>query len=355
MKLNSLEIKQYSRHLLLDEIGESGQKKLKSARVLVIGAGGLGCPVLQYLTAAGIGTLGIIDHDTVDISNLQRQVLFNHKDLGENKAKVAGQKLSLLNPNINFQIFDFALNSENALRIFSDFDIIVDGSDNFPTRYLVNDAAVLTKKPLVFGSIFKFEGQVSLFNFKDGPNYRCLFPSPPLPGEVPNCSEVGVLGVLPGIIGSLQANEVLKLVLNIGENLSGKLLSFNALNLSQDIFNFSKNKDVKILALQNNYESFCGIQPHYQQISYAELKAFTKDYSLLDVRSKMEREIISLGGRHIPLSEIADRWREIEQDKRVVVYCQSGKRSEAAIKLLQEKLSNTSFYNLVGGMNKLDV
>lgn len=355
MDLNPDEIKQYSRHLLLDEIGESGQKKLKAAKVLVIGAGGLGCPILQYLAAAGIGHLGIIDHDTIDVSNLQRQILFNHDDLGKNKAKVAAKKLSLLNPYVIFRIFDFALSTRNALEIFKDFDIIVDGSDNFPTRYLVNDAAVISKKPLVFGSIFKFEGQVSLFNFEDGPNYRCLFPSPPRPGEVPSCSEIGVLGVLPGIIGSLQANEVLKLVLNLGENLSGKLLSFNALNLSQQIFKFSKNEDIKILELQKDYESFCGFESPDDQITYEGLLRFGQDYSLLDVRSKSERDINSLGGIHIPLDEIEDRWTEIETKKTVVVYCQSGKRSAAAIKLLKAKLRETPFLNLEGGLNKVRV
>ncbi len=354
MELNSEEIKQYSRHLLLNEIGDKGQEKLKAAKVLVIGAGGLGCPILQYLAAAGIGTLGIIDHDKVDISNLQRQVLFNHKDIGKNKAKIAGEKLCHLNPYIKFQIFDFALSPENALEIFKDFDIIVDGSDNFPTRYLVNDAAIICDKPLVFGSIFKFEGQVSLFNYKGGPSYRCLFPSPPSPGEVPNCSEIGVLGVLPGIIGSFQANEVLKLVLEIGENLSGKLLTFNALNYSQQIFKFSKSKDLAVTALQTEYESFCGINPNLEQISWEELENYKEEFSLLDVRTAEERELKSLGGFHIPLNEMEQKWKEIDTRKTLVVYCQSGKRSEAAIGILQAKIPSLRILNLEGGLNNVN-
>lgn len=356
MELSPDEIKQYSRHLLVHEIGEVGQQKLKNAKVLVIGAGGLGCPILQYLTAAGIGKLGIIDHDTVDISNLQRQVLFNHDDIGKSKAIVAGQKLQLLNPYLNFQIYNYALSTENALQIFNEYDVIVDGSDNFPTRYLVNDAAVICNKPLVFGSIFKFEGQVSLFNYKGGPNYRCLFPSPPSPGEVPNCSEVGVLGVLPGIIGCLQANEVLKILLDIGENLSGKLLSFNALSLSQQIFSFSKNEDHNIGELQENYESFCGLSSSSsRQISFKELEGLVPNHLLLDVRTAAERKLNSIGGIHIPLDELEARWTEIEKEKSLVVYCQSGKRSELAIELLQKKMSGTSFYNLEGGLNKMPV
>lgn len=354
MDLNSEEIKQYSRHLLVHEIGELGQKKLKLAKVLIIGAGGLGSPILQYLTAAGIGNLGIIDHDNVDISNLQRQVLFNHDDIGKNKAEVAGRKLGLLNPHIKFHIFNFALSPENALDIFNEFDIIVDGSDNFPTRYLVNDASMIAGKPLVFGSIFKFEGQVSLFNYEKGPSYRCLFPNPPSPGEVPNCSEIGVLGVLPGIIGSFQANEVLKLVLGIGENLSGKLLTFNALNYSQQIFKYSKNEDLKITEVQKEYESFCGLNLEIDQISWTDLKNFQRKYSLLDVRTLEERELSSIEGVHIPLDEIEENWATLDLEKTAIVYCQSGKRSEAAIQILEKKFPETKFLNLEGGLNKIN-
>src|SRR5690606_19253182 len=214
----------YSRHIILSEIGQAGQDKLLSAKVLVIGAGGLGCPVLQYLAAAGIGTLGIIDFDVVEISNLQRQVLFGTSSLGKNKAEAAKKHLEDLNPEISIMAYAEKLTYQNALELFKNYDIIVDGSDNFETRYLVNDACIITNKPLVFGAIYKFEGQVSVFNYQNGPSYRCLFPNPPQKDTVPNCSEIGVLGVLPGIIGSMQANEVLKIILGIGSTLSGKLL-----------------------------------------------------------------------------------------------------------------------------------
>lgn len=355
MAFSKEEIQQYSRHLLLDKIGEAGQEKLKNAKVLVIGAGGLGCPILQYLSAAGVGTIGIMDEDHVDISNLQRQVLFNHSDISKNKAVVAGQKLQSLNPHLLFRIYDYALNRDNALEIFKDFDIIVDGSDNFPTRYLVNDAAVICNKPLVFGSIFKFEGQVAVFNYKACATYRCLFPNPPQPGEVPNCSEIGVLGVLPGIIGCLQANEVLKIILEIGKPLAGKLLSFNALDLSQQIFNVSKNSSLKITELQNDYQSFCGLEPKNEQITFSELENLQTEHLLLDVRTKKEREIKSLGGIHIPLDEIESRWEELDPKKTLIVYCESGKRSEMAINILKEKLAQTQLYNLEGGIKAQEI
>ena len=250
---------QYNRHFILDLIGIKGQKKLKKSKVLVIGAGGLGCPILQYLTAAGVGTIGIIDKDTVDQSNLQRQILFSIDDIGNPKASCAAKRLQQLNPFVTFKTYIEFLSSENALELFSEYDIIVDGSDNFQTRYLSNDAAVLTNKPLVFGAIFKFEGQVSVFNYNNGPTYRCLFPTPPSANSIPNCSDVGVLGVLPGIIGCLQANETLKIICELDEVLSGKLLSFNALNLQQNILKFSKNKDIHITELID-YDLFCGIE-----------------------------------------------------------------------------------------------
>ena len=220
----------YSRHIILSEIGQEGQNKLSKAKVLVIGAGGLGCPVLQYLTAAGIGCIGIVDFDIVEISNLQRQVLFGTSSLGENKAEAAKKRLEDLNDTISITAYSEKLTHKNAIDLFNQYDIIVDGTDNFATRYLVNDAAIITNKPLVFGAIYKFEGQVSVFNYNNGPSYRCLFPSPPKKDAIPNCSEIGVLGVLPGIIGNMQANEVLKIILGLGKVLSGELLCYNALN-----------------------------------------------------------------------------------------------------------------------------
>ena len=291
------EKKQYNRHFILDSIGIEGQSKLKNSKVLVVGAGGLGCPILQYLAAAGVGTIGIIDNDIVDQSNLQRQILFTIDDIDKPKATAAADRLKRLNPYIEFNTYINFLSSENALDIFPKYDIIVDGSDNFQTRYLTNDTAVLTDKPLVFGAIFKFEGQVSVFNYKNGPTYRCLFPTPPNANSIPNCSDVGVLGVLPGIIGCLQANETIKIICELGDVLSGKLLSLNALNLQQNILKFPKNPTIKIKELID-YDSFCGIKKESSlEISTDELTAALKKdtYVLVDVRKLIERENLNIG------------------------------------------------------------
>lgn len=349
-KLTTEEHKQYSRHLLLDQIGAEGQLRLKKAKVLVIGAGGLSCPVLQYIAAAGVGTIGIIDDDVVDQSNLQRQILFNHNDLGKNKATVAAEKLSKLNPFIKFNIFTERLSKDNAIALFRNYDIIVDGTDNFPSRYLINDAAILTNKPIVSGSIFKFEGQVSVFNYNNGPTYRCLFPIPPKPGEVANCSDIGVLGVLPGIIGTLQANEVLKMICGIGDLLSGKLLIYDALTVRQQIISFSKNTAIVINALEKDYDFFCGISKKTIEITYDDFLNQEASYNLLDVRTIEEREQDDIGGQHIPLDELEERWTEIPTDKKVLVYCQSGTRSKAAIKILEENNFNNDLANLKGGL-----
>jgi len=351
MSLSKEENKQYNRHLILDEIGEAGQLKLKASKVLIIGAGGLGCPVLQYLTAAGVGTIGIIDNDKVDQSNLQRQIIFSHNDIGKFKVDAATNNLSRLNPFIKFNSYTERLTRENALELFSKHDIIVDGSDNFSTRYLVNDAAILTNKPLVFGSIFKFDGQISVFNYKNGPTYRCLFPNPPQPNSVPNCSEIGVLGVLPGIIGTLQANEVLKIICGIGEVLSGKLLTFDALTLEQNILNFNKNESLKITKLDKDYASFCGISTSTFEITLSELKSSDKNHTLLDVRTNVERKQFNIGGVHIPLQELEHRFLEIPTNKDVVVYCKSGIRSKKAIQILEQKDLKTSLINLKNGIH----
>jgi len=283
MSLSEKEKKQYSRHLILDKIGEAGQLKLKQAKVLVIGAGGLGCPVLQYLTAAGVGTIGIIDHDVIDQSNLQRQILYTINDVGLYKAKIAAKRLSKLNPFVNFNIYNTKLTQENAITLFNNYDIIVDGSDNFSTRYLTSDAAVITSKPLVYGAIFKFEGQVSVFNYLGSATYRCLYPTPPRPEDAPNCSEIGVLGVLPGIIGSFQANETIKIICGLGAVLSNKLLLFNALNMSQQILGFEKDENIKITALEKDYNLFCGIN-NAEEITLDEFNKNKARYNLLDVR-----------------------------------------------------------------------
>jgi len=350
MSLSPEENNQYNRHLILDEIGETGQLKLKRAKVLVIGAGGLGCPILQYLAAAGVGNIGIIDHDTIDQSNLQRQILYSYDDVGQYKAEVAANKLSGLNPFINFEIYLQRLTSEIAIELFSKYDIIVDGSDNFPTRYLVNDAAVLTNKAVVFGSIFKFEGQVSVFNYKKGPTYRCLYPNAPKPNEVPNCSEIGVLGVLPGIIGSLQANEVLKMICGIGDVLSGKLLTYNALTMQQLVLGFQKNETIQITSLDTDYEFLCGLPKSSLEITKDKLEANLEQYNLLDVREDYERAQYNIGGQHIPLGELANRANEVSQEKDMVVYCKAGIRSEMAIDILKDKGFTMQLLNLKGGI-----
>lgn len=351
MLLSSEEKKQYSRHLQLDEIGLTGQLKLKQAKVLVIGAGGLGCPVLQYLTAGGIGTIGIIDDDCVEQSNLQRQILFTINDIGLNKAECAAKRLQQLNPFTTFITYVKKLSSDNAIELFKSYDIIVDGTDNFPTRYLVNDAAVLANKPIVFGSIFKFKGQVSVFNFKNGPTYRCLYPTPPKPSEVPNCSEIGVLGVLPGIIGCLQANEVLKIILGLGTLLSGKLLTFDALSMKQLIFTFEKNSSIIIDSLEKEYHAFCGIFNRIKKITYQEYLEESSNYNVLDVRSQIERDEFHIASIHIPLDELSERFHEIPNNKNLLVFCKSGIRSKLAANELINKGFTKNVVNLKDGLS----
>ena len=350
MSLSQEEHKQYNRHLILEDIGEDGQLKLKQAKVLVVGAGGLGCPILQYLTAAGVGTIGIIDHDTIDQSNLQRQILYSHDTIGQFKAEVAAQRLSGLNPFVNFEVYLQKLTSEIAVELFSKYDIVVDGSDNFPTRYLVNDAAVLTNKPVVFGSIYKFEGQISVFNYNNGPTYRCLYPNAPKPNEVPNCSEIGVLGVLPGIIGSLQANEVIKLICNIGDVLSGKLLTYDALTMQQLILSFQKNENIQVTELDADYDFLCGLPKSNLEITKNELESNLEHYNLLDVREDYERAQQHIGGQHIPLGELKYRLHEVSQDKDLVVYCKAGMRSKMAIQIIKESGFKMQLLNLKGGI-----
>lgn len=353
-QLSKAENTQYSRHLLLDEIGLVGQNRLNKAKVLVIGAGGLGCSVLQYLTAAGIGTIGIVDHDIVDQSNLQRQILYSHDDLGHKKAEQAQKKLALLNPFIDFDVFVDKLDHNNAIELFQNFDIIVDGSDNFPTRYLINDAAVLTNKPVVSASIYKFEGQLSVYNYKQGPTYRCLFPTPPVESALTNCSEIGVLGVLPGIIGCLQANEVIKIICKLDHILTGKLFTFDAITLKQNIFSFKKNNGIHITTLLKDYGAYCGNETETLELSIEELQSNESEYQLLDVRTKTERNNAHIGGIHIPISELSDRCDELPQKQDIVVYCQSGITSLAAIKLLKQVGCKNKLINLKGGIVQIN-
>lgn len=353
----------YSRHLLLDKVGINGQEKLKQAKVLVIGAGGLGCPVLMYLTAAGVGTIGVIDFDTVDETNLQRQVLFNVNDIGKNKALAAKEKLIAQNPYINLIAYSEKLTNQNVLELFAKYDIIVDGTDNFSTRYLVNDACVISNKPLVYGAIFKFEGQVTVFNLNDGPTYRCLFPSPPTPGSVPSCSDVGVLGVLPGIIGMQQANEVLKIILGIGNVLSEKMLVYNALSAESMIVKLSKNeaeiaKTKKIDVACFNYDFFCGVTPKnkltMKEISINDLPHFLeeKEIQILDVRMPWEQpKLADERVINIPLQEIPQNIGAIDKNIKTLVLCQHGVRSVRCIEFLENEGFN-QLINLKEGLSE---
>ena len=359
--LNDKEKYRYSRHILLDKVGEVGQEKLKAAKVLVIGAGGLGCPVLQYLTAAGVGTIGIIDFDVVDETNLQRQILFTINDIGKNKAIVAKERLEQLNPFVKFEVYPKKLTPKNALEIFKHYDIVVDGTDNFSTRYLVNDACVIARKPLVYGAIYKFEGQVSVFNFKGGPTYRCLFPEPPKAGSVPNCSDVGVIGVLPGLIGTQQANEVLKIILEIGSPLSGKLLIVDALQSSSISIKINRSEEQikKVLVSatnfeNNDYELFCGVKKthHDNEISAEELKKLikTQNIQIIDVREEWEQpKVDELNMVNIPLQTISMNMDKIDRLQIKVIVCQHGVRSLRAIDYLQQN-GFENLINLTGGI-----
>jgi molybdopterin/thiamine biosynthesis adenylyltransferase/rhodanese-related sulfurtransferase len=347
----SEELKQYSRQIRLPEIGLSGQEKLKQAKVLMIGAGGLGCPVLQYLVAAGVGHIGIVDDDVVDISNLHRQILYSAADFGSPKAVIAKRKLELLNPHVEISAHTERLSAENAERICEGYDLLIDGSDNFETRYLVNDTCISLNKVLVFGSIFKFEGHVSVFNYQHGPNYRDVFPEAPASSEVPNCAEIGVLGVLPGIIGTYMANEAIKIICNIGEVLSGRLMVINAMDNTTAIFQFARqNSSVQV---QKEIVNVPGKSPD-NEISRAELDAFLseipEDICLIDVREVYEFEEYNIGGINIPLYNLKESLDELPLNKKLVFCCQTGQRSKMAIQLLKPVVKS-EMYNLQNGLS----
>ncbi|MGK0391413.1 MAG: molybdopterin/thiamine biosynthesis adenylyltransferase/rhodanese-related sulfurtransferase [Maribacter sp.] len=358
--LSSAEMARYARHITIPEFGVAGQEKLKQAKVLVIGSGGLGSPVLLYLAAAGVGHIGIVDFDVVDDSNLQRQVLFTVEDIGKSKAETAKKRLEALNPYINITVYNTAFTKDNALDIIKDYDIVADGTDNFPTRYLVNDACVLAGKVNVYGSIFRFEGQVSVFNFLKedgtrGPNYRHMFPEPPPPGLVPNCAEGGVLGVLPGIIGSLQASEVIKVITGVGQPLVGKLFLFDVAAFETRTLKINTQQNIEITELIN-YESFCGLdieEEPVKEVTVQELDRFKTlglDFQLIDVRESFEYEIANIGGKLIPLSTVKDNLDKISKTKQVIIHCKSGARSTNAIKELEELYPFDNLYNLKGGI-----
>ena len=351
--LTNEEILRYSRHLIMPEVGMEGQLKLKSAKVLCIGTGGLGAPLGLYLTAAGVGHIGLVDFDVVDFTNLQRQVTFGTSDVGKPKTAAAAARLRDLNPDVEITTYETKLTSENALELFKDYDIVVDGTDNFPTRYLVNDACILLGKPNVYGSIFRFEGQVTVFGMPEGPCYRCLYPEPPPPGLVPSCAEGGVLGVLPGIVGSLQALEAIKLIVNRGESLEGRLVLFDALAMKFRELRLRKNPHCpmcgtprKIHELVDYYE-FCGIRGEEEpestlqvpEISARELKEKLdrgEDVFILDVREPHEYQICNLNGHLIPLGELPRRVHELDSAREIVAHCKSGKRSAQAVDFLRQ-------------------
>jgi sulfur-carrier protein adenylyltransferase/sulfurtransferase len=363
--LNNDEILRYSRHLIMPEVAMDGQLKLKAAKVLCVGAGGLGSPLTMYLTAAGVGTLGIVDFDVVDYTNLQRQIVHSTADVGRKKLDSAADRLKSINPFVNIRKIETRLSSENALELFREFDIIVDGTDNFPTRYLVNDACVLTGKPNVYGSIFRFEGQASIFATKEGPCYRCLYPEPPPPGLVPSCAEGGVLGILPGLVGVIQATEVIKVILGKGEPLIGRLLLVDALAMKFRELKLRKNPDCPACGKNPtitkliDYEQFCDIRGEEQavaadpgDIQVEELKRRLDkgdDIFVLDVREPHEYQICNLNGHLIPLGDLPKRVHELDTSREIVAHCKMGGRSAKAVAFLRQA-GFTKVHNLSGGI-----
>jgi molybdopterin/thiamine biosynthesis adenylyltransferase/rhodanese-related sulfurtransferase len=363
--LNNDEILRYSRHLIMPEVGMEGQQKLKAAKVLCIGTGGLGSPLALYLAAAGVGTLGIVDFDVVDFTNLQRQIIHTTADVGRKKLDSAADKLTAINPFVNVRKFETRLSSENALELFREFDIIADGTDNFPTRYLVNDACVLTGKPNVYGSIFRFEGQASVFATEQGPCYRCLYPEPPPPGLVPSCAEGGVLGILPGLVGVMQATEVIKLILGAGDPLIGRLLLIDALGMKFRELKLRKNPDCPACGKHPtitkliDYNEFCGIRGEEKpvetgipEMQVEELKRRLDagdNLFVLDVREPHEYQICNINGYLIPLGDLPKRVNELDSSREIVAHCRSGVRSGKAVAFLQQA-GFKKVHNLAGGI-----
>jgi molybdopterin/thiamine biosynthesis adenylyltransferase/rhodanese-related sulfurtransferase len=367
-ELSPDDLSRYSRHLILPEVGMEGQRRIKDARVLCVGTGGLGSPLAFYLAAAGVGTLGLVDFDVVDASNLQRQIIHSTKDIGRKKLDSAEEKLTALNPAIRIVKHDTMLSSANALGIMKDYDIVADGTDNFPTRYLVNDACVLLGKPNVYGSIFRFEGQASVFATEAGPCYRCLYPEPPPPGLVPSCAEGGVLGILPGLVGVIQATEVIKLILGKGDSLVGRLLLVDALNMRFRELKLRKNPECPVCGTNPSvtelidYEHFCGIVPEtpqeknvkngIPQLTVKELKARRdagEDIFLLDVREPYEYQIAQIGGTLIPQNDVPNRLAEIPREREIIVHCRSGARSQKIAELLKQS-GYKDVANVAGGI-----
>jgi sulfur-carrier protein adenylyltransferase/sulfurtransferase len=367
-ELSKTEVLRYSRHLILPEVGLQGQQKLKAASVLIIGTGGLGSPVALYLAAAGVGRIGIVDYDVVESSNLQRQVLHGSSSVDEPKVESGRRRLLDLNPEIQVDAYNILFNSETGLEIAAEYDILVDGTDNFPTRYLINDLAVMTRKPYVYGSIFRFEGQVSVFDARQGPCYRCLFPEPPPPGSVPSCGDAGVLGILPGTVGTLQATEVIKLILGIGKPLTGQLLLYDASDMSFHTVQLRKNPNCKVCGPNPeiteliDYEAFCGVPAHDRAVipmpvpdilpaELAQRLESGHSIQLVDVREPVEMQISKLtGSTLISMDDLPRRIAELDRNQETVVYCRIGVRSARAVEMLQ-KAGFDNVKNLRGGIN----
>jgi adenylyltransferase/sulfurtransferase len=367
-ELTADDLTRYSRHLILPEVGTEGQRKLKAARVLCVGTGGLGSPLAFYLAAAGVGTLGLVDFDVVDASNLQRQIIHSTADIGRKKLDSAEEKLKALNPALNVVKHETLLSSANALDILKDYDIVADGTDNFPTRYLVNDACVLLGKPNAYGSIFRFEGQASVFATEEGPCYRCLYPEPPPPGLVPSCAEGGVLGILPGLVGVIQATEVIKLILGKGEPLIGRLLLVDSLAMRFRELKLRKNPECPVCGPNPtvtkliDYQQFCGIKPETKeeqqvkngipQLSVQDLKKRIdagEDLFILDVREPFEYQIANIGGKLIPQNDVPQRLNEIDRDREIIVHCKAGGRSQRIAEYLKQS-GYSNVLNVAGGI-----
>jgi adenylyltransferase/sulfurtransferase len=353
--LTDAEKNRYSKQIILPEIGAEGQLQLKQAKVLVIGAGGLGCPILQYLTVAGVGTIGIADGDVIQLSNLQRQVLYSEREIGLQKAEVALKKLQSLNPNVQFNLHPVFVDSSNVLDILKEYDVIVDGSDNFDTRYLVNDACVMLNKPMVFGAIYRFEGHVSVFNYMGGPTYRCIFPDTPGEGESPNCADIGVVATLPGIVGTIQANEVIKIITGIGEVLSGRLMVIDTLTMNMHSFSFKLNEANKEISVLPGSNLNC--KTSYVDVNYDQFRVLAENQAevqIVDVREFEEHQIANIGGINIPLSNFDADLNKIGKNATVLLYCSSGVRSRHAAKKLIEK-GYLKVYNLQNGISDVIV
>jgi sulfur-carrier protein adenylyltransferase/sulfurtransferase len=368
-QLTPQELQRYSRHLVLQDFGLENQLKLRDAKILVVGAGGLGSPALLYLAAAGVGTIGVVDGDNLEISNLQRQILYTVEDIGENKAEMAIRRLALLNPLLSLKSYPLRLTSGNALSIIADYDLVMDGTDNFPTRYLINDACVLLNKPFVYASILQYEGQAAVFNCRDkqgvfSANYRDIFPEPPSPESVPNCEQAGVLGVLPGLLGCIQANEAIKIITGIGEPLRNRLLILDSATMEQTIIKIKDHQSREKITRLIDYEDFCGISAGknkslndklltMKEVTVQELKKLMDsraDFQLIDVREPHEYDICNLEGELIPMSDIPNNVDKISKDKQVVLHCRSGKRSGDMLLWLEKNHGFTNLYNLKGGI-----